>query len=127
MKQELLNQIIEILLTLAVLITTGVIIPEIRKWVQSKTDSNLITTSMDELLREVDIAVNYTEQTLVKQLKEDGKWDSDHQKEALELAINTVLANLSQKTSTYLQENSNNIVDTISHYVESNILYKKDR
>ena len=125
MNQELLNQVIEALLTLALLIITGVLIPEVKKWIKSKTDNEVINTVTNELFREVDIAVNYVEQTMVKQLKKDKKWDTKSQKKALETAVNVVLSNISQKTSAYLQENSSNIVETVKQYIEANILYKK--
>lgn len=125
MTQEVLNQIIEGVLTLALLVVTGIIIPKVKELISSKTNNTIMNAAMSEMLMQVDIAVTYVEQTMVAQLKADGKWDTENQKKALDTAINTVLANLSENALSYFQSNTGNLVETITNYIESNIAKSK--
>ena len=108
MTQEVLNQIIEGVLTLALLVVTGIIIPKVKELISSKTNNTIMNAAMSEMLMQVDIAVTYVEQTMVAQLKADGKWDTENQKKALDTAVNTVLANLSESALSYFQSNTGN-------------------
>lgn len=125
MTQEVLNQIIEGVLTLALLVVTGIIIPKVKELISSKTNNTIMNAAMSEMLMQVDIAVTYVEQTMVAQLKADGKWDTENQKKALDTAVNTVLANLSESALSYFQSNTGNLVKTITNYIESNIAKSK--
>lgn len=125
MTQEVLNQIIEGVLTLALLVVTGIIIPKVKEFISSKTNNTIMNAAMSEMLMQVDIAVTYVEQTMVSQLKADGKWDTENQKKALDTAVDTVLANLSESALSYFQSNTGNLVKTVASYIESNIAKSK--
>lgn len=125
MTQEVLNQIIEGVLTLALLVVTGIIIPKVKELISSKTNNTIMNAAISEMLMQVDIAVTYVEQTMVAQLKADGKWDTENQKKALDTAVNTVLSNLSENALSYFQSNTGNLVKTITNYIESNIAKSK--
>ena len=121
---EVLNQIIEAVVGILALVITGVILPKVRGLIIAKTNKVETENAVNEIFMQVDTAVDYVEQTMVNQLKKDGKWNSETQKEALNKAIDVVLANLSQTTLNYLQKNCKDIVKTIANYIESNILKK---
>lgn len=125
MTQEVLNQIIEGLLTLALLVVTGIIIPKVKELISSKINNTIMNAAISEMLMQVDVAVTYVEQTMVTQLKADGKWDTENQKKALDTAVNTVLSNLSESALSYFQSNTDNLVKTITNYIESNIAKSK--
>jgi uncharacterized membrane protein YraQ (UPF0718 family) len=119
---SLLITILEILASIAVAVLTGVVLPKVSSWLKAKTNSQVLNTAIDDLTQTVTTSVNYVEQTFVKQLKADGKWDADTQKEALTKAVDEVLVNLTYETVTSLQTNGNNIRDVVTRYVESTIL-----
>lgn len=125
MTQEVLNQIIEGVLTLALLVVTGIIIPKVKELISSKINNTIMNAAISEMLMQVDVAVTYVEQTMVTQLKADGKWDTENQKKALDTAVNTVLSNLSESALSYFQSNTDNLVKTITNYIESNIAKSK--
>lgn len=80
---ELTAQLFDISLLLLSAVVTGVIIPIIRKlgllasqWLESKTHSAAFACATEKLTALVAEAVQDTEQTFVKDMKKQGKWDA---------------------------------------------------
>ena len=65
------------------------------------------------------------EQTVVNQLKADGKWDSKSQAEVLQSAITEVVNGLSRTTYQILKSESTDIEALIKRYIEAYIQSKK--
>lgn len=123
-QQIIINKIIEGLLTIGLLVITGILVPKLKELVDSKINNIKMQTATEELLKQVDVAVNYIEQTMVTQLKEEGKWDSQKQKKVLFKATKSVISNLSNSTIKYLSESRPDIEGMIVEYIESNISTK---
>lgn len=113
----------------AVIITgtiTGVVLPLISSWIKSKVNNQKWANAIDDITVQVSNSVDYLEQTLVNQLKKDGRWNTDTQKEVLNEAVTAVMNNLSADTLKYLQENVSDITAYITQCIEAKILNSKD-
>lgn len=106
-------------------IATGILIPYITSLLKSKTDNANLQYVIDELSKTVSTSVDYINQTFVNQLKADGKFDAEKQKEALELAATTVVNNLTEKTIKVLGKDGIDIESLIIKYIEAEIAKNK--
>lgn len=124
MTNEVLNQIIEAVLGILVLVISGIVIPKIKELVSVRISDETFKSAVDEMLSVVDTTVSYIEQTMVKNLKRDGKWDSESQVEVLEEATGIIISTLSKKTYDYFNSLDQTLEDTVKQYIEANILNK---
>lgn len=119
---EFLNQILiavagAIGLGLASLIGWG--FTELNKWLATKTKNEKLFKVTQIAQQLVQDAVKSVQQTFVEQLKKDGKFDADKQKEALELALKKVIANLTPEVEKVLKEAYGDIVEWLTNLIES--------
>lgn len=126
MYDVIISNLIKIAAVTITAIITGVILPLISSWIKSKVNNQKWANAIDDVTAQVSNSVDYLEQTLVNQLKKDGKWNTDTQKEVLNEAVTTVMNNLSADTLKYLQENVSDITAYITQCIESKILNSKD-
>lgn len=122
---QIVNTLIELAAVVISTVITAVILPKFKAWMNSKVENQKYRNAIEDLTDKVAVSVNYIEQTMVIQLKADGKWNSETQKEALNKAIDTVLANISESTLSYLTDNISDVAGFITSNIESHILNLK--
>ena len=66
-------------------------------WLNSKIKNEKLRAVLDAALDVIQKSVLAIQQTFVEQLKKDGKFDKEAQKEALKKSVNLALANLSDE------------------------------
>ena len=123
------NDILSAVLSLAVPFVgatlTTIIIPAVANWLKYKTQHQKLQSVIDDITVTVTSSVDMLEQTVVNQLKADGKWDSKSQAEVLQSAITEVVNGLSRTTYQILKSESTNIEDLVKRYIEAYIQSKK--
>lgn len=125
--QTLVNTLIEAGALIITTIITIVVLPYIKQWLTTKVKDEKYRAAISEVFEQVNLSVNYIEQTVVNQLKKDGKWNTETQKDALNKAIDSVLASLSDSTIEYLESNMNDVPNYIATQIESAIISNKDK
>lgn len=125
MNEQVLNTLLGVLATFFTGLITVVLLPAISRWLSAKTNNQNIQTVIDELTQTVQTSVGYINQTFVNQLKADGKFDADNQEEALRLAAEDVLNNLSLKTKELLGKDGIDLQNIIIRYIEAQIANSK--
>lgn len=125
MSQEISTKLIEIVLSVLATVITAVLVPSLTSLIKSKTNDQKMKTAIDAVSNAVNLAVDYVEQTMVTQLKKDGKWDAESQKEALKKATDIAISQLTDSAYLYLLNNHKDIEETIIKYIEANIQNKK--
>lgn len=121
MKEQLISEVLELVLGLIAAIVTGVLLPKLAQLVTSKVQNETLNNVVFDLSNSAAVVVNYLEQTMVSQLKKDGKWNSETQKEVLDKAVELVLERLADKTISTLDKNSTNVTNLIVSYIEAYI------
>lgn len=121
----ILTQVIEIVIATLTTLVVSVLLPKLRDYITSKIGNEKFKSAISEIETVVATSVQYVNQTLVDDLKKNNKWDAASQKEAFELALKTVMENLSTETKNYLAVNSDNIVNTLTKYIEAAVNKEK--
>ncbi len=121
MKEQLISEVLELVLGLIAAVVTGVLLPKLAQLVTSKVQNETLNNVVFDLSNSAAVVVNYLEQTMVSQLKKDGKWNSETQKEVLDKAVGLVLERLADKTISTLDKNSTNVTNLIVSYIEAYI------
>lgn len=125
MANTIINGLIGLLFTVLAAIITSVLLPAISNWLKSKTENEKLHTVIDDLTKTVQTSVNMLEQTTVKQLKMDGKWDATHQEQVMKSAVVEVMSNITSTTYNALTEQKCNVEQVVTRYIESYIQSKK--
>lgn len=121
----ILTQVIEIVIATLTTVVVSVLLPKLRDYITSKIGNEKFKAAISEIETVVATSVKYVNQTLVDDLKKNNKWDAASQKEAFELALKTVMENLSTETKSYLAVNYDNIVNTLTKYIEAAVNKEK--
>jgi uncharacterized membrane protein YhiD involved in acid resistance len=124
MVQEIIDAAIGTLFATITGIITVVILPQLANWLKAKTENQKLQHMIDELTQTAQTSVDHIEQTLVKQYKADGKWDSEAQKDALKAAVNESIQSLTSTTVKSMNDNDIVISEIVTRYVESYIQSK---
>lgn len=127
MANEVTNTVLSWFLSILGTIITTVLLPYFISWLKTKTTNEKMHYVIDELSQTVTTSVAYVNQTFVDQLKADGKFDEEHQKEALKLAIDDVFNSLSTKTVSILQSDELDVVGIVTKYIEAEIKRNKSK
>lgn len=125
MSEEIITKLITTIIGILGTIITTILLPYVVNCLKAKTNNETLKYVIDELNQTVVTGVDYIQQTFVEQLKKDGKFDSEKQKEALDKAVNVIWNDLSDRTVNFLKDNSIEIEKIIVKYVESYIASKK--
>lgn len=125
MSEEITTKLITTIIGILGTIITTILLPYVVNCLKAKTNNETLKYVIDELNQTVVTGVDYIQQTFVEQLKKDGKFDSEKQKEALDKAVNVIWNGLSDRTVNFLKDNSIEIEKIIVKYVESYIASKK--
>lgn len=125
MYNDILSAVLSLAVTFVGATLTTIIIPAIANWLKYKTQHQKLQSVIDDITVTVTSSVDMLEQTVVNQLKADGKWDSNSQAEVLQSAITEVVNGLSRTTYQILKSESTNIEDLVKRYIEAYIQSKK--
>ena len=125
MYNDILSAVLSLAVTFVGATITTIIIPAIANWLKYKTQHQKLQSVIDDITVTVTSSVDMLEQTVVNQLKADGKWDSKSQAEVLQSAITEVVNGLSRTTYQILKSESTDIEALIKRYIEAYIQSKK--
>lgn len=117
---ELFNVLIEIAVVamstaVTVLIRYGI------AYLSANTKDRKIQLALQELQTVMIDGVQYTEQTFVAPMKENGEWDFDAQKAALQKAAEYVVQNLTKSTKKLVASDKDDLQTWIEQKIESYI------
>ena len=120
MMTELLDTLIQIIMAvisaaLVVLIRYGI------TYLSTLTKDGKIQLALQELQTVLIDGVQYTEQTFVAPMKENGEWDCDAQKAALQKAAEYVVQNLTKSTKKLVASDKDDLQTWVEQKVESYI------
>ena len=119
-----MNDFVAILLSgLGVIITglCGWVVAWFTKWIEQKVKDKETAEAASEVARIVTGCVQEIYQSFVESLKEEGKFDAEKQKEALNACLIKVKAQLSEKAQKYLELNFADIDSYLITMIESTI------
>lgn len=125
MVDTIVTSLIGLLCTIITATITGVLIPAFSNWLKSKTENEKLKSVIDDLTQTVKTSVDYLEQTVVNQLKADGKWSSESQAVVLSTAVSEVISNITSSTAEYIKNEQIDLDDLVKRYIESYIQSKK--
>lgn len=125
MYNDILSAVLSLAVTFVGATITTIIVPAIANWLKYKTQHQKLQSVIDDITVTVTSSVDMLEQTVVNQLKADGKWDSKSQAEVLQSAITEVVNGLSRTTYQILKSESTDIEALIKRYIEAYIQSKK--
>ena len=125
MWDEIISAIISIVVTVVGTAITAVLIPAATTWLKSKTQNQKLQTVIDDLTVTVQSSVDMLEQTVVAQLKADGKWDTAAQERVLDDAVTEVLNGLNASTYNMIAAENTDIQALVKRHIEAYINSKK--
>jgi uncharacterized protein YqgV (UPF0045/DUF77 family) len=117
---ELFNVLIEI----AVVVMSTAVTVLIRygiAYLSANTKDRKVQLALQELQTVMIDGVQYTEQTFVTPMKENGEWDCDAQKAALQKAAEYVVQNLTKSTKKLVASDKDDLQTWIEQKIESYI------
>lgn len=101
-----MNDFVVILLSGLGVIITGLcswVVVKLTAWFDEKIKDKESARLASEVMQLTTDCVKEVYQTFVEKLKEDGKFDKEHQKEALEMCLNKVKSQLSEKAYEFIK------------------------
>lgn len=107
MNQELITQIFELCIIPILAVVTGFFVNWLKKKsneLQVKTNNEVLNKYIDMLTNTITSCVIATNQTYVNNLKSQGKFDAEAQKEAFKMTYEAVLQILTSEAKVYLTE-----------------------
>lgn len=119
------NEIFKIIIELLVTFITVILVPNITKFLNSKVKNENLKYVINELSTLIEEAVHYTNQTYVEQLKKDGKFDLESQREALLKATYFVLDNLTETAQSIIEKENLDLEILIQNKIEAEIAKRK--
>ena len=126
MSDVIQSQLIELVISILSTAITVVILPLVAKFLTAKINNEKINEAITDITNVVSRSVEFVEVRMVQQLKADGKWNSETQKEVLETAVETAMNDLSEVTIKNLKLTAPEIKDLLEKEIEKYILGKKD-
>ena len=118
--------LIECAITIISAIITTVLLPLAAQYVSAKIQNQRLQSAVEDIVQCVATSVDFLEQTMVKQLKADGSWNTDSQKAVMEQALNTSVNMLSTSTLKWLKSNEKDAQEIAKYYIEAYILNLKE-
>ena len=102
-------------------IITTVLLPLAAQYVAAKIQNQKLQSAVDDIVQCVTTSVDFLEQTMVAQLKAEGKWNSDSQKAVMNQALTTSVNMLSSSTTKWLKANEKDAQEIAKYYIEAYI------
>lgn len=125
MWDTILSAIISIAVTAVSTVVTAVLIPAAASWLKAKTRNQKLQSVIDDITVTVQTSVDMIEQTVVNQLKADGKWNATAQSQVLESAVTEVIDGLTQSTYEMLKSENADVEWLVKRHIEAYIQSKK--
>lgn len=125
MWNTILSAIISITVTAVSTVITAVLIPAAVSWLKARTRNQKLQSVIDDITITVQTSVDMIEQTVVNQLKADGKWNATAQSQVLESAVTEVIDGLTQSTYEMLKSENADVELLVKRYIEAYIQSKK--
>lgn len=125
MWNTILSAIISIAVTAVSTVITAVLIPAAVSWLKARTRNQKLQSVIDDITITVQTSVDMIEQTVVNQLKADGKWNATAQSQVLESAVTEVIDGLTQSTYEMLKSENADVELLVKRYIEAYIQSKK--
>ncbi len=119
---EVLISIIGIVLT--AFVSWG--IERLISWLNTKIDNEKVASLLTSALETVETCVKSTYQTYVETLKEEGSFDAEAQKTALNKALDEIKETLSEEATKYIEENFGDLDEWIATQIEAAIYTLKN-
>lgn len=112
-------------LSLLSTIITSVLLPVAFKILAQKLKNEKLKYVMEELASTICTSVDYTNQTFVAQMKADGKFDADAQKEALTRSITYAFDNLTESSKKIISSEGIDLRSLLESKIEAQIADNK--
>ncbi len=119
-----MNEIVQILLAALGTIITGLCtlaVTKFSQWISTKIADKKAAGYLTNIVSITTNAVKETYQTYVEKLKEEGKFDKDAQKAALEACLNKIKHQLAPEAIDYITKNFGDMSDYLKSLIESTI------
>lgn len=127
MTNSISNELIVWVSSVICTLITAVLLPLITSALKSKIKNNQWANVIDEITNAVSTSVDCVQQTMVEQLKADGKFDKENQQDALKKAVELTLQSLSSTTKKAISDENIDIEQMLIKYIESAIINKKNK
>lgn len=114
------------LLSLLGTIITSVVLPLIAKLLLAKIKSQKLNYVATELSTTIINAVDYTNQTFVEQLKADGKFDAESQRQAMNIACSYAFDCLTDSSKRIISAEGIDVYSMLERKIEAQIAQKKE-
>lgn len=118
------TELFKVLIEIAVVAMSTAITVLIRygiAYLSANTKDRKVQLALQELQTVMIDGVQYTEQTFVAPMKENGEWDCDAQKAALQKAAEYVVQNLTKSTKKLVASDKDDLQTWIEQKIESYI------
>ena len=125
MNEYITKSIIELTFSVISIIITSVLMPVLTTWLKSKIANERFRSVITDLSSTVESCVNCCEQTVVRELKESGSWDSEAKQRVKELVTENVIENLLESTKKVFADNQVDLKKVVAQHIESYILKQK--
>ena len=125
MKEQILNNSIELVFTILTTIVVSVLLPAVKAWLQSKTDNERIKSVISDITSAVATCVDHAEQTMVATLKKQDHWDDETKTAVRDTVIENVINSLLDSTKAIIENNDIDIEALIAQHIEAYIINKK--
>lgn len=126
MKEMFEVQIVEMVISILSTIITAVILPLVAKLIMSKLNNDRLKGIVEDVSNTISRAVDFMEVRMTNQLKEDGCWNAETQKQVLNAAIDMAIKELSDSTIKNLKLSETELREYIEGEIEKYILNKKE-
>lgn len=120
-----LEWILELSSSLVTLIVSGVLIPFIVNFLKSKTDNEKLQSVIRDLGCTVATSVDFITRTIVNIAKEEGTWNAEKKRYALQCAIDEVMRGLSHQTKQIIKNDKLDLQGLILRRIEAELEARK--
>lgn len=107
-------------------IITSVILPLVAKLILAKIKNQKLNYVATELSTTIINAVDYTNQTFVEQLKADGKFDAESQRQAMNIACSYAFDCLTDSSKRIISSEGIDVYSMLERKIEAQIAQKKE-
>ncbi len=121
MLEMIINNVIEIVVSVVVAVITGIGVPMLFQWLQTKMHNESLKVVSADIEALIIRNIEYVEQTMVNQYKQEGKWNPVTQKEVITEAVNGALKDVTNKTVKFLEKNKIDVKDYLFRCIEAKI------
>lgn len=125
MLMDVIHNIILIVITLALVGLVKYVVDEVREYVEANVENERVKNGINKALDIVTLAVNTTNQTFVKELKDAGSFGGQEAEEAYNATKVAVLEMLDEETKKILEQEFANTDKFLNQAIESKVWESK--